>query len=174
MTIKLTLTTLVLSLGLGEGAFAQQASEKASPPDAVMQQVVTRILRYQFKPRREPATIPLAEDVSLVLDETSENFQIKPGWLPAIKNIAFELVPEDRIPDHSPEDRGHQNQVFVFDSIEVDGNTYTVSVGWRDKCAGEGTLWKLRVDSEKVRLWPIENEGWGSVYCDTGPLSEER
>ncbi|MEQ1762426.1 MAG: hypothetical protein ABL984_04680 [Pyrinomonadaceae bacterium] len=118
--------------------------EKVRLADNVKRQVAARILRYQFKPRRTQTKIPLAES------------QVKREWLPEIKNISFELVPDEKI-----QNRGTEVFLLNFNDLEVEGRTYTLSVGWGNFCNASGNLWSFIVTSNKVRLWPV-NGGWGS------------
>jgi hypothetical protein len=123
--------------------YAQHSSLTANVvlPDEVMQQVVSRILRYEFKSGRMNRTIPVA------------NVMIKAEWLPVIKNVQFNLVPEGDIINY-------EKGVFLIDRIEVDNGIYSINVGWGDlDCSGSGTTWKFRIGTDKVRLWPTT--GWG-------------
>lgn len=132
------------------GCFAQEGDEgRLTLPDNVMREVVGRILRYQFKPRQKPATIPLSDS------------QIKRDWLPKIGNITFELIPDERIAEY-------EKGVFLFEEIEREGVTYSINVGWGDlDCSATGDTWKFRVSGEKVRLWPTKRH-WGRGCGSSG------
>ena len=116
-------------------------NEKVVLPDAIMKQVVARILTYEFRPRRIRTTIPLAAS------------QVKREWLPTIKNIEFDLVPDKQIPSL-------EKGVFLFEPVVRDGDGYTINVGWGDLCSASGGVWKFSLADGKVRLWPL-NGTWG-------------
>lgn len=121
---------------------AQDTKEDVLLPDEVMRQVVSRILIYNFKPRQTSTTVPLAES------------QVKQDWLPEIRNVAFELVPDKRIIDY-------ENGVFLIEKVERAGTAYSINVGWGDlDCDATGVTWKFRLLSRQVRLW-LTNMGWG-------------
>jgi len=119
----------------------EDKNEKIILPDGVMKQVVSRILTYEFKPRHIRTVIPLAAS------------QVKLEWLPTIKNIAFDLVPDKQIPSL-------EKGVFLFEPVVRDGDGYTINVGWGDLCSASGGMWKFRLTDGKVRLWPL-NGTWG-------------
>lgn len=117
-----------------------------------MQQIVSRTLRYQFKPRRSPVTVPLAES------------QVKREWLPKITNINFELIADEKVGEY-------EKGVFLFEDIERDGRTYSINVGWGDlNCNASGSTWKFRVASGKVRLWTDGSWGRGCGHGNGPPI----
>ncbi len=151
---------IFLSLLFVPNLLAQESDDKVPLPDDIMRQALGRILRYNFKPRRIPTTIPIVGFITVDNSDYSFAIPIKQGWLPKIKNLTFKLVPEEELPD--------VDQVFVFNCLQQDKGVYLLSVGRRDKCSGEGKVWILRANSSKVRLWPSKEEQWGAVYCDKG------
>lgn len=139
--IEKQLFALVLIAVFSPITFAQTANEPVTLRAEVMRQVVNRIVRWQFRPARKPRTVPIA-DVG-----------IKREWLPPIKNISFDLVPENRINDF-------EKGVFLFEDVTREGRVYSINVGWGDlDCNGGGDTWKFTVRNSRVRLWPAG--GWG-------------
>jgi len=136
----LTLTLFLMSLPAI--AFAQ-INWDIKLPDSVMKQVVSRILRYEFKsPRREKR---------VKLDST----HIPRDWLPDIKNIRFELIDPDTTADKDA-------KIFsLFELTKVEENHYQISVGWLDPCSGEGPVFTFWLKKQRVRLW-YTNTTWAS------------
>ncbi len=149
---KLILLAVFWTLLLSAVVFAHEANdEKVTLPDEVMRQVVGRILTYQFKPRRSPTTIPLAES------------QVKHEWLPDIQNIAFELVSDEKVGEY-------EKGVFLFEGIERDGNLYSINVGWGDfDCFAFGDTWRFKLDDKKIRLWLKGGWGRGCGHSGSSP-----
>lgn len=140
-----TLVGAFLALWFSTVSLSQDSDpHKVEVPDGVKRQIVERILRYEFKPRRTPTSIPLASS------------QVKREWLPEIRNISFELVPDERI-----QNRGKQVFLLNFDDLELNGRVYTLNIGWGDFCNAAGDRWSFIVTRNKLRLWPM-NGGWGS------------
>ena len=140
--VGVTFTTTVAQQSTVDG-------EKDVLPDAIMEQVVSRIVRWQFKPRRNKKTIPIAA------------VGIKREWLPKITNISFELVPEN-------EALKYENGVFLFDKVDKAGRSYTIDVGWGDfDCIGSGDTWKFNIVSQRVRLWRTGGR-WGRGCGNSG------
>ena len=135
---------------------AQDQDEDLVLPDAVMQQVVSRIVTFYFKPRKSPTTIYFSDR------------GIKPEWLPRIRNIRFDLVKYDGHPI------GYKG--YVFSSLERAGKFYTIGFGYGDlDCNGiSGKMWSFSVKGKKIRLQP--QQGLWAESCDqaaavNGPLS---
>lgn len=148
--IKKHLYTVLAMLLVFSSTSLAQKSETVNLPDEIMQQVVSRIIRWQFKPARKPRTIPIA------------NVRVKREWLPVIENITFDLVPGKRTSDF-------QNGVFFFEEVTRDGSAYSINAGWGDpECGGLGDTWKFKVSGNRVRLWPT-GFGWGSGCGGSDP-----
>lgn len=112
----------------------------ADIPDAVMQQVVGRILVKAFKPAPEPKTIDILSS------------GIKRSWLPFIRNIKFRLVSDD----------GTGKEFYFFTKPEIEHKTYTIGFGFGNpKCDATGDSWSFRLSKQKLtRLW--QNGSFGS------------
>ena len=121
-------------------------------PDPVMRQVVSRILRWQFKPADRPRSVPISER------------GIKPEWLPSIQNISFRLASDN---DALKAKKG----VFLFEGLQRVGRHYSINVGWGDfECSGSGDVWEFRVGKDdSVRLWRARDQGWGRGCAGNGP-----
>lgn len=113
---------------------------RADIPDAVMQQVIGRILVKTFKPAPEPKTIEFLSS------------GIKRSWLPFIRNIKFRLVSDDRT----------GREFYFFTKPKIQHKTYTIGFGFGNpKCDATGDSWSFRLSKQKVtRLW--KNGGFGS------------
>jgi hypothetical protein len=116
-------------------------------PDAVMKQVVSRIVTWSFKPRRTQTTIYFSDK------------SIRKEWLPRIRKICFVLVKEE----------GYMTgrKGYVFSDVEREGKHYVVGFGYGDlSCGGYvgGPTWSVKVSRNRVRVWPSHGH-WGQV-CD--------
>lgn len=147
------LTCFLLVCASFTAIIAQQPADeekKVVLPDAQMKQIVSRIVRWNFRPSRIRKTIPISD------------IGIKREWLPTITNVTFELVPENDVPKY-------EKGVFLFEKLEKMGRVYSINVGWGDlDCDASGDTWKFRIDSGNVRLWRLPAlVGWGRV-CGKG------
>jgi len=118
-------------------AFAQEpAEETVTLPDAIMQQVVSRILTWNFKPAAQPKTV-------LVADRG-----VKPEWFPVIQNITFQLASEN-------DALKAKNGVFLFEGLQRVKKHFSINVGRGDfECSASGDTWEFRVgDDGNIRLW---------------------
>lgn len=153
MGFRLLTVLFVLTSTAWSVASAQQPineSENVVLPDGVMEQVISRIFRYQFKPSRNKKTIPVAD------------VRIKPKWLPRIDNTTFQLIPESEV-------LNYRSGVFLIEKVVQKADFYSINVGWGDlDCDASGTTWKFAVKSDKVRLWPTSG-GWGRGCGGNGP-----
>jgi hypothetical protein len=135
----------------GHVSAQQPADEPITLPDSVMAQVVSRILRWYFKPASRPKSVLIAER------------GIKREWLPAISNINFRLGTDN---DALKTAKG----AFIFEGLERVGQHYSINVGWADfECDAGGDVWEFRTGRDnKVRLWKT-NGGWGGGCNGNGP-----
>jgi hypothetical protein len=145
--MRKNISVLILACVLSSITVAGQVSsdeEKVALPDSVMQQVVSRILRWQFKPADQSRSVPISER------------EIKREWLPSIRNISFRLASDN---DALKEKKG----VFLFEGLQRVGRHYSINVGWGDfECSGSGDVWEFRVEKDhNVRLWRARDQGWG-------------
>jgi hypothetical protein len=126
--------------------------EKVALPDPVMEHVVSRILRWQFKPADRPKSVPISEQ------------GIKREWLPTIQNISFRLASDN-------DALKAKNGVFLFEGLQRVGRHYSIKVGWGDfECRGSGDIWEFRVGKgDNVRLWRAGDQGWGRGCSGNGP-----
>jgi hypothetical protein len=125
----LTLTFFLLGLPIA----AQDEEAKVVLPDSVMQQVVSRVVKWHFRPARKPRTVYISE------------VNIKAEWLPEIKNIKFQLVPR-------PTD-GYGDPMHFFGDLtkEKTGFLIVYAFGQPD-CDANGETWFFRVIKGKVKL----------------------
>lgn len=132
--------------------FAQDAAdEPLSLPDSVMQQLVFRILKWNFRPASRPKSVLVSER------------GIKSEWLPTIPNINFQLASEN-------DALKAKNGAFLFEGLQRVGKHYSINVGWGDfECEGFGDVWEFIVGKDdKVRLWRTGG-GWGRGCGGNGP-----
>lgn len=133
---RAALFLLILLFGFSI-SFGQTEESEESPvvvPEQAMKQVVRRILIYSFKPRKKPTTIYLA-----VKD-------IKQSWLPAIKNIKFELLSGKKIEQ--------RENIFRFEIFGKSGNIFGICFMSGNPGNGyEGNKWEFRISKQRVRLW---------------------
>lgn len=130
----------------------EPADEPITLPDPVMEQVVSRILKWNFKPASRQKSVLVAER------------GIKREWLPAITNINFQLASDNDV-------LKAKNGAFLFEGVQRAGRRYSINVGWGDfECQGSGDVWKFTVGEDgKVRLWRVEDSGWGRGCGGNGP-----
>lgn len=134
-----------LLIGLSTSLFPQETAEepKITLPDAVMEQVVKRIVTWYFKSSKKPKTIYFA----------SEN--IKKEWLPQINNIRFVAL-EKPTPNHYP------RMVYFFKEVEKLNKSFGIGFGYGDPdCEAIGDPWVFRFTDHRVKLWQVRG-GWGS------------
>ena len=123
-------------------AFGQDEDAELKLPAAVMREVVQRVIVYSFKPRVKPTKVFLYEK------------RIKREWLPEIKNIKFQLVPESAIKQ--------SGDIYFFNSPSVEKGVYTIGFGYGNPyCFATGESFYFRVVKGKVRLSGIGNFGSG-------------
>jgi hypothetical protein len=133
--------------------FAQEsADENLALPDSVMKQVVSRILKWNFRPAARSKSVLVAER------------GIKREWLPAIPNVNFQLASEN-------DALKAKNGAFLFEGLQRSGPSYSINVGWGDfECQGSGDVWKFMVGKDdKVRLWRVKDSGWGRGCGGSAP-----
>lgn len=138
---------------LSVNVLAQEpADEPLTLPDPVMEQVVSRILKWNFKPAYRPKSVLVAER------------GIKRQWLPAIPNIDFQLASENDV-------LKAKNGAFLFEGVQRVGRHYSINVGWGDfECQGSGDVWEFIVGKDdKVRLWRVKDSGWSRGCVGSGP-----
>lgn len=117
-----------------------------------MQQVVSRILKWNFRPSVQPRSVLIAER------------GVKSEWFPEIPNITFQLASDN-------DALMAKNGAFLFEGLQRVGRNYSINVGWGDfECHGFGDVWKFRFDKDnKVRLWRADGAGWGRGCGGNGP-----
>lgn len=133
----------IVAACLSVNVLAQEPTdEPLTVPDSVMQQVVSRILKWNFRPSPRPKSVLVAER------------GIKSEWLPTIPNITFHLASEN-------DALKAKNGGFLFGGLERAGHHYSINVGWGDfECRGSGDVWEFIVSkNNKVRLWRTGG-GW--------------
>jgi hypothetical protein len=121
-------------------AFGQTADVESKLPETVRREIVRRVLVYSFKPRLKPTKVFLYEK------------GIKREWLPEIKNIEFNLVPENEL-----EQRGN---VYFFLEIYLFKGKYVIGFGFgQPKCNARYDEWAFRVSKQRVKLWKHGRDG---------------
>ena len=110
--------------------FGQEVSVSESRdvevPGPMMEQIVKRILTWNFKPRTSVKTIELFDE------------GVKPEWLPAIKNVRFQMVSQEQF-----ESRGQaRRNIYFFTTPELSDTTHSIGFGFGDPmCEAHGTTW---------------------------------
>ncbi|MGH9821122.1 MAG: hypothetical protein ACRD43_13235, partial [Pyrinomonadaceae bacterium] len=127
------------------------ADEPLTLPDSVMQQLVFRILKWNFGPASRPKSVLVSER------------GIKSEWLPIIPNINFQLASDN-------DTLKAKNGAFLFEGLRRVGEHYSINVGWGDfECQGFGDVWEFIVGKDdKVRLWRTGGR-WGRGCGGNGP-----
>lgn len=135
-----------LLMGFNTLLFLQETAEelKVTLPDAVMEQVVKRIVTWYFKsPKKAKKTIYFAEE------------NIKKEWLPAIANIEFVISKKG--------EKDYEQSVYLLRNLQKNGNGYEIWFGYGDRdCDAGGDIWSFHVRGSRVRLWKT-HVGWGSA-----------
>jgi len=138
----ITVTVLVMIIAILRGTAISQEPEKVVLPDPIMQEVVSRIVRWYYKPAKRPRTVQVWAST------------VKPDWMPSIHNLTFELVR-----DYA--EVRNLNKVFFVKDIEQVNGFYEIEIGWGDKeCEATGDYWRFRPSNDGVRLWMF-GTGWG-------------
>lgn len=138
---------------LSVNVLAQESGdEPVTLPDSVMRQVVSRILKWNFRPASRPKSVLVAER------------GIKSDWLPAIPNINFRLASDN-------DTLKAKNGAFLFEGVQRVGRRYSINVGWGDfECQGSGDVWEFIVGKDnRARLWRVKDSGWGRGCVGSGP-----
>jgi len=138
---------------LSMNVLAQESTDETlTLPDSVMKQVVSRILKWNFRPASRPKSVLVAERG--IIQE----------WLPTIPNVTFQLASEN-------DALKAKNGAFLFEGLKRAGQHYSINVGWGDfECQGSGDVWEFIVGKEdKIRLWRVKDSGWGRGCGGNGP-----
>jgi hypothetical protein len=143
---------ILLSILIGISALTNvraQGAQSADLPDDVMRQVVSRILRFYFKPLENERAVYISDH------------QIKREWLPDIKGRRFVVLTDAEIRD--------DRRAFFFRPPEVIGHAFQIGFGYGvPSCEGTGDTWRFRVAEGRVRLWPLVGTGWGMGCASEG------
>ena len=144
-TICRFLFALTLISSFSFVSFAQTEDSEEKPvviPEPTMEQVVRRILVWNFKPRKQKATVYLAEK------------GIQESWLPKIEGIEFRLLSESEIAE--------KGRVHFFTYLErLSSSKYQIGFAFgKPDCYFEGADWYFRISKQKVSLWK-PNKGFG-------------
>lgn len=130
-----------------------EKSSVVSVPENVMQEVVRRILIYQFKPLTKKKVIFIAKK------------EIKREWLPKIQNVEFHLLTDEEV-----EDSG--NDVYFFTEPELSKRTYEIGFAYDDpNCEYIGDTWRFRISKNRIRLW-LTNGGIGGGCGSSSSFGE--
>lgn len=100
-----------------------QTKQEDKIPESVMRRVVDRVVRYYFKPHREPKKIYISER------------NIKEKWLPKIRNIEFVILKDDQLED--------KPKGYIFREVNR-GDRYSFLFGFGDLTPGgylSGSVW---------------------------------
>ena len=112
-------------------------------PDAVMRQVVDRVVRYHIKEPLDPKTIYISER------------NIKEKWLPKIRNIKFVLIKDDQL--------ANKPKGYIFYKVDS-GDRYSFMFGFGDLNPGgylSGSFWFAELKGRKLKIYRDSN-GWGT------------
>jgi hypothetical protein len=140
------LLTLTLTFSFSILAFGRTQKSEETPdiivPEQAMEQVVRRVLVWNFKPRKQKKIIYLAEK------------GLQKSWLPEIEGIEFRLLSKAEIAE--------KDGVHFFTKLEKRSpSKYQMGFAFGDpNCYFEGANWYFRISKQKVRLWK-PNEGFG-------------
>lgn len=144
--VRLHIVLLLSVFGFG----LVQAQESRDPFHGIpvsaeqKQEIVRRIVKWDFAPRSEPIIVPLLKD------------GIDPAWLPEIQNVNFRLIDLHQIGEFD-------RDIRFFHALESEGRTFFISLGKGDpECDGGGETWAFRLDRGRGRLWPLQGVGWGT------------
>ena len=142
---------VVLAICLSPAVFAQDEGEdpRVTLPDVFMEQLVTRIVNWYFKPAKKPKRVYFGGN-------------IKKEWLPKIKNIEF-VIPEKS-----------ERPVFYFGDILKYSGRHRIDFGYGKACEGSiGDYWTFMVVGSRVRsLKP--SGSWESTPCESGLTSKTK
>lgn len=144
--MKYVFCTLILVVLLATPAMPQDETVP-NMPDTIKRQVVGRIVKYYFKPRRRPTTVYF----------TDEN--VKAEWFPTIRNINF--VIRDR--DNESNETYEAHRITI---LNAEGERYSIGFGFGDIGigGGSGKTWTAIATPSSVRLWP-DGGGFGWASC---------
>ncbi len=145
----LLITFILFNIAKSQESESQELS-KIPIPENIKQELVRRILIFEFKSSNRQKVIYLSEK------------GIKKQWLPNIKNIEFRLLSDEELEDK-------EKGVYFFTKPELANNTYTISFAFGNpECDYSGTSWSFRISNKKLRLWYVGGMGGG---CSGGRSS---
>ena len=140
----------VLLLSIGFSASIAQGQElknseisQNSISSNIKQEIVRRILLFNFKPSKRQKIIYLAKG------------EIDSSWLPKIPNIEFRLLSDEEIEDR-------ETGVYFFTEPEIMKKSYGINFGFGDmECDYTGGGWNFRVTKNRLMLWYVGEIGGG-------------
>lgn len=128
---------LCLSLFASGQGIESKNNSVIAPSEKAMEEVVGRILIYNFKPANRPSTIYLSRE------------GITESWLPPIKNIEFQLLSDEAIQDR-------EQGVYFFTKPQSSKEKYDISFAFGDPdCKYFGDEWRFYESENKVKLWRV-------------------
>lgn len=151
--------TLMILLGFSFDVHSQESENDEAivepVPENVMQEVVRRILVYNFKPVNRKKVVFLAQEG---IDES---------WMPVITNIDFRLLSNGEIEDRD-------DGVYFFRKPELSNKTFAIGFAFgKPDCEYSGDGWRFRISNNKVRLWLAGGFGGGcGIGSSSGEFSE--
>ena len=123
------------------------AQDSGGIPDAMMAQVVSRILRYNFGPADDQRTIFIWAE------------GMKEDWLPRIRGRNFAL----RTAKALEKDNIYSDRIYFFVPAVREGRHFKIGFGHGDPdCTNDGVWWNFRIVRGRVHLWIPTSQGWGS------------
>lgn len=119
------------------------------PPSLrLVRTVVRRILIATIKPEEKPRKVRIVEGI------------VRKAWLPAIRNIEFELIPKN-----SDENKRHDS--YFFDEVIWGTDGYKISFGKNQgACSASGDIWGFKIVRGKLKL---DRAGGFNTDCDAVP-----
>lgn len=123
----------------------------------IKQEIVRRILIFNFKPSKRQKTVYLAKG------------DIDSSWLPKIPNIEFRLLSDEEVEDA-------ETSIYFFTEPELRKKNYSISLGFGDpECSYTGDDWNFRITKNKLKLWYVGEIGGGCgggrIFTTAGKLN---
>lgn len=126
--MKYVLISLIVIMCAAMQVAAQAEGQPARLPDSVMREVVSRVLRFYFKPEQDVRRVYVSN--------------VKANWLPKIKNVGFTIVPAS--------DGVVWSNVYVLTDVLREYRGYSVGFGRnRTDCSVTGDTWYFQAPFRK-------------------------
>jgi hypothetical protein len=165
------LLLLVLMLNFSAVNFSQtlesDTATEVTLPDAVMKQVVRKVLTLHFKSKKQDEIVYLSDSIYPFFSGWMHppKSRIQPSWLPKMEGAEFQLISRNN---------DYCKQYFFSGPREISKGKYKIHFG--NGCWSSGfkiDVWDFSVLKKVIKLQKKSDESFGMSGMDSGPKEEE-